>query len=503
MQEPETDYSILDRSGFRRGDVLFITRRGGTTLLNLAAQRVKRWAKRKREPFVGFAHVALAIGQDQVIHSTVSAKGSGQPQGVTVQSIYELTPDPSTRWEVLRSQASRPALDSVRDVSLAYIGFAYNGRFDLKQLFPSLEYAFAVYCSEFIAAVFSELGLIDKGLVPHKATPNLLHDTLVHSGWTRVADESFDFNPGPDWVQTSIQSAALQLAVAKNIVGQTLSVNNLLIEFLNANRALVDIDQDGSLALREYFQLGARNLVSLPVTFRARLAMSQLSTIAFDDDEARTDRESETSGTAAGATDYKLRQWAGLALKAQELQCYSRMVDHFFSFEANVAAELVAGVRLTLRETADAQKGALENLYRSASALCHYFHIGDLQLQLEQFSERCKRPRQAFMPAISFLRSILYFYIKVETLLASAGSVVIGRLDVTPEIVACLEEVARAYQPLQPHISISEKNGEPVVSVNAAITASRAADTMIQELRRRLANPGTPASGQSGSAAPA
>ena len=98
MQEPETDYSILNRSGFRRGDVLFITRRGGTTPLNLAAQRVKRWAKRKREPFVGYAHVALAIGQDQVIHSTVSAKGSGQPQGVTVQSIYELTPDPSTRW---------------------------------------------------------------------------------------------------------------------------------------------------------------------------------------------------------------------------------------------------------------------------------------------------------------------------------------------------------------------------------------------------------------------
>ena len=169
-----------------------------------------------------------------------------------------MTPDPSTRWEVLRPQASHPALDSVRDVSLAYIGFAYNDRFDLKQLFPSLEYAFAVYCSEFIAAVFSELGLIDKALVPHKATPNLLHDTLVRSGWTRVADDSFDFNPGPEWVQSSTQSAALQLAVAKNIVGQTLSTNKLLVEFLNANRALVDMDPDGSLALRAYFQLGAR-----------------------------------------------------------------------------------------------------------------------------------------------------------------------------------------------------------------------------------------------------
>lgn len=499
MHEAEPDNSILNMSGFRPGDVLFITRRGGMTPLNLVAQRVKRWTTRKREPFVGYAHVALAIGQDQVIHSTVSAKGSKQPQGVTVQSIYELAPDPSTSWEVLRRNTGHPALDSVRDAALAYIGFAYNDRFDLKQLFPNIKYTFAVYCSEFIAAIFSELELINKPLVPHKTTPNLLYDTLVNSGWIRVANNSFDFYPDPEWAQSSGRSAALRFSVARNIIGQTLSTNKLLIEFLNANRAMVDIDKDGSLALQTYFQLGSRNLVSLPVTFRARLAMSQLSTMAIVDDEGRSYAESDASGATISAADYKIKQWADLALKVHTLQWHSLMVDHFFSFEANVTTELVTRVMLTLNETADKQKDALEDLYRSASALCHYFHIHDLRFQLEEFSERSKLSKHAFLPAISFLQSILYFYINIESLLAIAGPVVMARLDVTSDIVKCLEAVARAYEALQPHISIVEKEGQLAVSVEAAVTTSRAADTVIAELRRRLTNPGKPAEGQVGS----
>ena len=483
--------SILNRSGFLPGDVLFVTRRGGTTAVNLAAQNLKRWMQRTREPYVGYAHVALAIGQDQVVHSTVSAKGSNQPHGVTVQSVYEMTPDSSTRWEVLRSQAGNTALESVRDVSLAYVGFAYNDRFDLKQLLRSVRYDFAVYCSEFIAAVFSELELFDRDLVPHKVTPNLLHDTLVRGGWAKVPVETLTFNATPEWTQISVQHAAIQFAAAKHIVSQTLSTSGLLVAFLDANRALIDLDKDGSLTLQEYFRLGSRNLISLPVTFRARLAMSQLETMAFDEDDVvSTAAGLETSASDTTQPMYRLKRWAELALRAQQLQSYSRMVDHYFAFEAHVAAELVAHVRVTLQESksADATRRALENLYQSSSALCHYFQISDVIPLLTHLAERFQTSgaTSVFVPAFNFLTLVLAFYLCVERLLLKSGSVVLGRLDVTPEIVACLKELASAYERLEPHITIRERDDKIVVSVDAVVLTTQAAEVMMRELRKAL-----------------
>lgn len=458
--------------------------------MNLAAQRVKRWPSRKREPFVGYAHVALAIGQDQVIHSTVGAKGSKQPKGVAVQSIYELAPDSSMRWEVLRHIADHPALDSVRDVSSAYIGFAYNNRFDLKQLVPSIKYDFAVYCSEFIAAVFSELELIDKVLLPHKVTPNLLHDTLVRSGWMRVASDSFNFNPSPDWILSSSQHAALHFAFAKNIVGQRLSVNKLLIELLNAHCARVDTDKDGSLAIQAYVKLVSNSLVSLPVTFRASKAILQLSKMACVYDEGGVDNAAtETLGATASTATFKLTQWADLALNAHMLKCYSRMIDQFFSFEANVVTDLASRAELALNATSDTKKGALKEFYYSSSAFCHYFQMSDLRHQYKELSHLFERPGHPLEAAFSFLNYIITIYVKIQSLLAIVGPVVFSDSDITPDVVKCLEEIVCAYEPLRQHISIVEKQGQLTVNVDAAVTTSNVANTMIAELRRRLANP--------------
>lgn len=500
----ESASSILNKSGFLPGDVLFITRRGGSTLLNLAAQRAKRWAQRSREPFVGYAHVALAIGQDQVVHSTVSAKGTDQPQGVVVQSIYELAPHRAKRWEVLRLRTQSASLASIRDASLAYIGFAYNGRFDLKQVLPSAQYDFAVYCSEFIAAVFCELELVDKALTPHKVTPNLLHDTLLRGGWGRVPNDAFNFEVSPEWDKLASQNAALQFNMAKQIVGQTINTSSLLAQFLGAHRKLVDLDRDGSLSIQEYHRVGSGSLIGLPVTWRVRLAMSQLGSMAFGDDFAvSVDSDTGTSAPIAAAPSFRLKQWAELALRAQVLKSYSRMVDHYFAFEANVVAELAANVHATLAasegtdsfEGSRALESSLENLYRSASVLSHHFRTSDVMPQYQLLAERFKQDGYAspFWQAFGFLTLLLNFYVSIESLLLKSGSVVLGRLDVTPEVVACLKGVASAYEHLEPYISINMREDKAVVTVAIAIQTAQAAETMIGQLRKSVAALGTQA----------
>lgn len=464
------------------GDVVFIESENSST--NIAAQWVKNKFSGSNREFFSFSHVALSLGVGEVIHSTTSnlkhrANQEGK-SGILLETIHDLglLDGQTKKWDVLRAPSEFIDCPGIRSAALGYVGFAYNNRFDFKELVDNKSYNFAVYCSEFVAQVFAHAKLGLDLPPPHKTTPSDLFSALKEAGWDSVKStyEKELASEDERIIELVRERVSTNSSLLNYSVGSALEVYGDLAMVTALFGQIEGFKSNTFAGLKPYIEYLNVHVLGRPLSLRLRELGVALLTV-LDQDQVNNESNSGIDFDTTEELDanklFKLEkmiiaEYAKDSFREVKQSRAVKFFNRYVEIEVNVVAEIAVSARLLTDEKKHTVTSC-RDYYSKCMAMLHDFgglNDSDAITSLSDYikehmhGEESPSNEPPYGKAIHLYLSIRVFYNLMFDVLHDCSSHVVNPEMPSPDLKEKFKRIWDKFGPIHQCIDPKTKLGE-------------------------------------------